>query len=71
MDRPRERRLERIEDRTNPLGKLVVNLFKPPLRNTGLAGLLTPHGTEPLPELLRGEALAGLAGYNTHGSLLV
>jgi hypothetical protein len=27
MDRPRERRLKGIEDRTNNLGKLVVNLL--------------------------------------------
>ena len=37
MDRPRKRRLEGVEDRTNLLGKLVVNLLKPPPRDTGLA----------------------------------
>jgi hypothetical protein len=71
MDRPRERRLKGVEDSTNLLGKSVVIPLKPPPRDTGLAGLLTPHGPEPLPELLRGEALTRLAGYSTHGSLLV
>ena len=37
MDRPRERRLEGIKDRTNLPGKLVVNPLKPPPRDSGLA----------------------------------
>src|SRR5262249_20323856 len=57
MDRPRECRLEWIEDRTNRLGKLVVNPFQPLPRDTGLARLLTPKATEPLPDLFLGEAL--------------
>ncbi len=61
MDRPRECRLEGVEDRTNLLGKSVVIPLKPPPRDTRLAGLLTPHVPEPLPELLRGEA-ASAAG---------
>jgi hypothetical protein len=62
MDRPRERRREGVEDRTNLLGKLVVNPLKPPPRDSGLARLLTPCGTEPMPELLLGESLAGPSG---------
>ena len=64
MDRPRERRLEGVEDRPNLLGKLIVNPFKPPPRDTGLACLLTPRGTESSPDLLLGEACgAGRLNY--------
>jgi len=62
MDRPRERWLEGVEDSTNLLGKLVVNPLKPPPRDSGLARLFTPRRTEPLPDLLLGQALAGSAG---------
>ena len=62
MDRPRERRLEGVEDSTNLLGKLVVIPLKPLPRDSGLARLLTPLSTEPLPEFLPGQALAGSAG---------
>jgi hypothetical protein len=43
-------------------GKLFVNPFEPPPRDTGLASLLTPGGTKPFPKLFLGESRAGSIG---------
>lgn len=71
MDRPRERRLERIEDGANRLGKSLVNPFESSPCDSGFARLLSSHGTESLAELLLRQSRAGPIGYSRHGSLRV
>ena len=71
MSQPREGRLERVEDGPCLLGQLVVNLFEPPLSDSGFASLLTPLGADPLPEFFLGRPLAGSVRYSAHGGLLV
>jgi hypothetical protein len=71
MDRPRECRLEGIEDGANLLGKSLVNPFEPSPCDSGFARLLSSQGTESLSELLWRGSRAGPFGYSRHGSLLV
>jgi hypothetical protein len=62
MGRLRENRLEGIEDGADLFGKLCVIAFEPPPRDSGLASLLTPRGTESFPELFLGESCARSIG---------
>ena len=58
MGRPRERRLDRLEDGTDLLGKSLVSALDPPPGGSGLASVLTPGGPESLADLLGGESRA-------------
>jgi hypothetical protein len=52
MGRPRERRLEGVEDGADRFGKLLVNVLDPPPGGSGLASVLTLDGPKPFADLL-------------------
>jgi hypothetical protein len=75
MGRPRECRLDRVEDGADLFGKSPVTPLDPPPGGSGLAGVLTPRGPEPFADLLGGildgHSVAEVLGWHMYDASLI